>query len=544
MRSALEDLEFRQLRTPRTSGTALVDPPFEAVAGLVAENLRRRTAYNYDLQGRSLSEVSRQARRELLLEAYRWSAAYRDVDSPPTDPSATIFLAGHQPQLFHPGVWLKSFALGTLARRLDAVAVNLLIDTDTVKKTTVAVPGGSVARPHVAEIPVDRGGGSIAFEERRVADRGVFAAFGRRAAEQIAPLVGDPLVRQYWPMAVGRLHETDNLGACLAQSRHQLEGCWGLRTLEVPKSRICESEAFGWFAAHLLVDLPRFWTTYNEVVGQYRRANRIRSAAHPVPNLARDGRWLEAPFWIWTVVDPQRRRLFVRHGPRDVVLSDRHRLELRLPLSRDGEGDRAVQRLGELSRGGVKIRGRALITTLWARLALGDLFVHGIGGAKYDHVTDALIARLFGLAPPGFLVVSATLHLPIARRKATGEDARAIEHRLRELTYHPELYVDRRADDRPGSNDRLGRLIAAKRRWIGTKPTRLGARTRYREIRRLNEALQPWVAGQRQRLLAERELTGEALRAESVLSWREYGFCLYPEKTLRDFLLRLLPKNS
>ena len=37
-------------------------------------------------------------------------------------------------QLFHPGVWLKNFALGTLARRLNAVAVNLLIDTDTIKK--------------------------------------------------------------------------------------------------------------------------------------------------------------------------------------------------------------------------------------------------------------------------------------------------------------------------------------------------------------------------------------------------------------------------
>ncbi len=28
-----------------------------------------------------------------------------------------------------------------------------------------------------------------------------------------------------------------------------------------------------------------------------------------------------------------------------------------------------------------------------------------------------------------------------------------------------------------------------------------------------------------------------ALRAESILSSREYGFCLHPEKTLREFLL-------
>ena len=71
-------------------------------------------------------------------------------------------------------------------------------------------------------------------------------------------------------------------------------------------------------------------------------------------------------------------------------------------------------------RGGVRIRSRALVTTLWARLALGDLFIHGIGGAKYDRVTDLLIERFFGLRPPGLLVLSATLHLPIERDRVHG----------------------------------------------------------------------------------------------------------------------------
>ena len=32
-----------------------------------------------------------------------------------TDPHGLLFLAGHQPQMFHPGVWYKNFALGELA---------------------------------------------------------------------------------------------------------------------------------------------------------------------------------------------------------------------------------------------------------------------------------------------------------------------------------------------------------------------------------------------------------------------------------------------
>ena len=37
-----------------------------------------------------------------------------------------------------------------------------------------------------------------------------------------------------------------------------------------------------------------------------------------------------------------------------------------------------------LRESGVKIRPRAILTTLYSRLFLSDLFIHGIGGAKYD----------------------------------------------------------------------------------------------------------------------------------------------------------------
>jgi len=61
--------------------------------------------------------VSRQARADLLAAARRWTAAYRQVDLASDDPEGLIFLAGHQPELFHPGVWFKNFALGAIARQ-------------------------------------------------------------------------------------------------------------------------------------------------------------------------------------------------------------------------------------------------------------------------------------------------------------------------------------------------------------------------------------------------------------------------------------------
>ena len=54
----------------------------------------------------------------------------------------------------------------------------------------------------------------------------------------------------------------------------------------------------------------------------------------------------------------------------------------------------------DLGKQGFKIRSRALTNTLYARLFLGDLFIHGIGGGKYDEVTDAIIRRYYRSSRP------------------------------------------------------------------------------------------------------------------------------------------------
>ena len=524
------------IRAPREDRGVFVEPPLDQMADLVGENVHVRDQRSYDVHGRTLTELSRLARTELLAAARCWTAAYRNVGPEPHDPKGLVFLAGHQPQMFHPGVWFKNFALGELARQHRATAVNLIVDSDASSDPSLRVPGGSVADPSVERIPFDRAEPQIPYEERRIEDRELFATFDRRVTERIAPLVTDPLIAQYWPLVRARAKQTNNLGTCLTQARHQLEGHWGLETLEVPQSQICAGEAFRWFTAHLLARLPEFHAIHNESLREHRRMHRLRGSLHPVPDLAVDGSWLEAPFWIWTAAEPRRRRLFARASGDQIAISDRRSWETRLPLRVDGRPDRAVERLAELQRDGVRIRPRALLTTLWARLALSDLFIHGIGGAKYDLVTDLLIERFFGFRPSRFLVLSATLLLPIERDRASVENARAIQRQLRDLTYHPERCLG-------GSQDATSDLIAAKRRWIETPQTAANARQRCRAIRELNGALQPWLDDRRRELLGHQAQTARKVQAEHVLAWREYAFCLYPEPTLRGFFSGLLHRT-
>ncbi len=533
MSTAESGLSYRRLRAPREHGAVLVDPPAMRVPDLVATNIARRVG-DYDVQGRSLASLIEAGRQELVEAAVRYTSTYRSVSG--VTSCDRLFLAGHQPELFHPGVWFKNFALARLAREQQATAVNLVIDSDTIKHTSLRIPGGSRDAPLVESMAFDSSADEIPFEEREVEDRALFDSFGQRASDWLRGVVPQPLLTHYWPLVQARSLVTRNLGECLAQSRHVLEGEWGLDTLEIPQSQVCTLPSFHWFTAHLLAHLPRFRTAYNAAVDEYRRVNRVRSANHPVPNLAVDGEWIEAPFWLWTASSPRRRRLFVRRHAQGMTLTDRRRVEVELPLNEQGEVGWAVEVLAGLAERGIKLRSRALVTTLFARLVLSDLFIHGIGGAKYDQLTDELIRGFFGLAPPLYLVISATLHLAATVGTSAPESVRRLDQELRDLEYHPDRCIAGLHDWTQAPVD-VEHWLQLKSRWLATEQTRENARERCHAIRAANEALQAWVEPRRRELVRDRLEAVREQRNLSVLTSREYAFCLYPADSLRDFLL-------
>ncbi len=531
-------------RAPSGDGGALIAPSPGEWDRVLAENRTIREQWRYDVQGRPLDELARQARRDLLWAAVAYTRRYRNAPSPADDAAPELFLAGHQPELFHPGVWLKNFVLGALAQQRGAVAVNLLIDNDTVKGTSLKVPTGVPETPRLTPVPFDAAGEPVPYEERRVVNGALFRSFGRRAAGAVRSLVPDPMVERLWPLACQRAREEGNLGLALAQARHTFEGRWGLKTLEVPQSRVCAGTSFRWFAVHLLAQLPRFHKEYNAAVAHYRRRHGVRSAAHPFPDLAGKDGWLEAPFWIWTTTHPRRRPLFAAFRRGRVIVSDGESLEIELPVTAEGDGAAAVERLCALESSGVKVRSRALTTTLWARLALSDLFVHGIGGAKYDEVTDRLFERFLGLPAPRLMVVSGTLLLPVRAPAASVDEQRELKQRLWQLRHHPERFLEENLHDGQGEHNEPWRLIAEKRRWIETPQTRENARRRCRAIREINVALQPYISGRRARTHERLGEVNRALEAARLLRWREFGFCLHPEDSLRRFLDRVLGKAA
>ena len=522
---------YRRVRAPQEDGQTLVEPPRPALGGVIARNRAHLAELDYDLQGRSLAELAASARRSLVEQALEYTRRYRDVSPRHQQAAQTggpIVFSGPQPQLFHAGVWYKNFVLGDVAAEVGGAAIHLLIDSDLCRAASIRVPTGTATEPRLETVAFDEPAADVPYEERSVHDEATFARFSDRVGRSLRSLVARPLVEALWPLMPALSGGERKLGLRVAQGRHRLEAEMGNDTLELPQSSVCSLAEFHWFVAHLLAHLPRFWAAYNDSLAAYRHVHRLRNRAHPVPDLAQADGWLEAPFWMWTADDPRRQPVFARQSAEQLELTDRRGQTIRLTLSADRQADVAAEQLAAAAARGVKLRTRALATTLFARLLLSDLFLHGIGGAKYDQVTDDVARRFFGFSLPEYATASATLRLPIARSAAHHDSIRTVRQQLRELAYHPERFLS--------ANGAAAAAVREKTRWLETAKTPQNARDRHQAIASANAALQPFVAPRRDELERQRNEIEQCSAVDSILDSREYSFCLFP----REHFERLL----
>jgi hypothetical protein len=488
----------RRFRAPKGNGEILADPPFAAVEELARRNRELLDTADVVIDGCRLREFRRATRLELVQD-----------DRP-------VFATGHQPELFHPGVWAKNFSLNGLARRLNAVPLNLIVDNDLLKSPHIVAPTIQDPLPdegpeliRLEKAPFDHFAGQVPWEMATVhcpeyicqipiaiPPREVFETIRTRkgALPEESFFAGmTPDQENDWRWRSETWHRSiSNLkgepwSEIFSLIRQHTERRWGCENLELPVSALSQSTAFRRFAAHIAASLPRFRTAYNRAVAEYRTAHGIKSKSHPVPDLAEG----ELPFWEFT--DTGRVRATPATPPE-------------------------------------RLRPRALTLTLFVRLCLADWFIHGIGGGKYDEVTDAVIRDFFGLEPPAFQVVTGTLHLPTPGFPRTQREVAELEAKLRRLHWNPEGFLPA---DHPA---RLEKAALA-----ASKPNgRPAVRTWFARIRELTAEMRAAVANQ----MAETERDLATARAEAaanaILKRRDFAWVLYPEDTLRPFLQQFL----
>jgi len=555
----MSSITRRRLRAPEADGAALIDPPLADLPALVAKN-RECVRRFQEVSGFS-AELCHRARHTAI------DIPKIGVETDTTlDLSRPVVATGHQPELFHPGVWFKNFLAAQVARETNAWALNLIIDNDLFRTPDIRVPTKSAAGAQVAEVLFDEPQAVTTWEHRTLASPERLRSFPRAVREAFEPYMtsvayrGGMLLDQFWPHVVDLFEEQDqdfrdfyaglveqfgepriehllpygSLRDCFASSRQKVEAEYGVLLHDCPISEVAFATPFFAFLHLLLVRFREFHDIHNRSLQEYRLINRIRSETHPVPKLASDGPWLEMPFWLSTFENCQRRSLFMRQVNDSFEISDRQGTTVALPIH-DSADYRPI-----LVRAKVNVRPRALMTTMYARLILSDLFIHGIGGAKYDELTDLIIRRFFGIEPPGYVTVTATFRLPIERPNVSLDDVCASARRIRELRYRPEAFLsDERVKQEAHRAQELADFAAEKREYLDQHDLRRCSQDVFDKLDAMNRAMHDLLRPVEEGLRARHAELAELARQSRLLGSREFSFVLFPSEKLPARLLEL-----
>lgn len=482
-------------KAPAPDGEILLWPASRQLCDDVVANQKRLSAADTRVQNVSLSEVRRRQRE--------WLG--HDDDQP--------FIAdGHQTELYHPGVWAKTALGDGIATRLGGAAYHIAVDTDSPKHLQLRWVGGSMPITDDPRVTSAHWTGEVdapspahlAELERRL------AAAGFDSASTIMQFVS----------SLRRLAlEQPKLPAALTNACHELDWQLGLRHHALLESPMLLSEPYLVFAHHIAARAGAFAASYNRTLAAYRRKEKIRSVMRPMPDLAAFEDSVELPFWLDDLTTGARMRPSVFVGDSGYVLSLKSGAEFYFDPAVDG-WDASAKLLRWLRQNRVRLGPRALTLTMYLRLFVADQFIHGIGGARYDQVTDAIIADHFAIQPPAFCVTTATMYLPqaLGRTRVCVRCVLQEGHRLRHslLGDRKRDYVEKIAAAPRGSTDRFAAFAEMHRELAGAIRT--------------HPALKKWEESLRDAEVLDAE--------ESILFDRELFYALQPRERLMEMIER------
>jgi hypothetical protein len=496
-------------RVPERSGEAWIDPPASALPALL-EASRHAAWGRADILGTPLAEFRRAVRARALGMAEPRSWRER------LSPDAPLVVMGHQPLFFHPGVWIKFFVLSGVHERFGAGGVYLNCDHDAAWPIAAEVPAAVDGLTRRSETLLDFPD-DVPLEAAPLPSEREWGTFCDRVRGHLGTLAAPGISERFETFAAiaTQAHAgAATLAGFLAGARRAYEAQSGPPGyLELAVSSLSDTREFNAFALHVMQDPVRFRARYNTSLEEYRRLHRLRSAANPFPNLEEADGFQEAPFWA--LLEGRRARLFARREGGRLRLTRPPAGSIDLPAGPAG--------LDAFMASGLRLRPKALTLTMFARLCLGDVFLHGVGGGRYDRVTDAVLTDVCGCAPPPYVVTTATLALPLAGDGVPVEDPRALDRRIMDLRHNPERYLTSPSDAQRRLVDEKWTLIKEIEQ-MRPGPERRAATHRIREV---NAQLAAELADEIRQAEVRRAALDGFSAALDAATYRGYAYFLF-----------------
>jgi len=417
---------------------------------------------------RSLSAEKRSARAELGL---------------PTD--RPIVMTGHQAGFWHPGILSKYIAADRLAKSIGGAAAAVVVDHDAVDPLhvqAVSQKNGGHVQLQTVSLRQRRDGALLPRLETPICaeelDR-VRATGGLIDADRTAfAAMTEALVRH---------RDSESLAAQTAAANAELLEPW-MRAHWFTAGRLVRTEHWQRFFAMAVEDPARCARAYNRAVALHEEAG-----IPPLFAMAREERW-ELPFWLLDDVRG-RRRLF-------------------------------AEMLEQPGFDPTRLATKAMSLTASLRWNMCDLFIHGAGGAVYDHATDEWIRNWLGeeLAPSVAITADVYRGLPVeAMRGVSLGDLAGAQWLAHSARHNPDLIGDHAAASR-------------KRDFVvGIEDSEVGSDARldlYRRMHAWLETVREHHGGELEQLDQRAARLEQGLTVQRLEAKRDWPSVLYPPDRL------------
>jgi|GEM_PF-1329882 len=457
------------MNLPKKNGESVINPPFNEWRALLKKNRALFDQYRFLVSGAPFHKLRQGVRERLKIF--------------PIDPDLPLLLTGHQPHFIHPGIWFRFFLLARALEELKVQPAAFVLDSDLNYGLSAPVPVKFEGQFFRKEVPLELEG--KAFEFLPAPGKGEWDKFlaqieshlnfpeAEIARNNFSRIREFPLAQESFPWFYSRLHRF-----------------WE-KDPEYPEfllSAILGKE-FELFFLHIARDSRNFAYIYNQALQNWRIKRRTRAQNVPFPDLSASSDQVELPFWC--VID-----------------------EKRLPIFLDSSGkcraDGQVLGRPEEVASAYLIRPRAATLTMFLRLFVCDLFLHGLGGADYEDAVDSIISNFFSVEPPHYVSAALTLYFPgFDPQKRAG-----LENELKIIKKSPESFLPEE------KLSQCRHLISRKLQLKGQKLSKEG----YLELQKINSLLLNQLEGETLRLEKEIQLLEEA---EEALAFRKYPFFFF-----------------
>jgi len=365
------------------------------------------------------------SRKELLKLAFEYTGQINQAEKrlgldterivQPPKHDTPIVMSGHQPEIFHPGILRKNRELLSFARTNQITPLFVSLDLDQHDAGVFFYPtrnrSGDLT---VSKVSLSTGKGLVAGQKvRETGELKEIFSLVESSLHQVAINPSGKFARAkalYMELA----GESINLANAIVRRQLAVEHA----LLEISFSRILEADFAKEWIGSLLSDPEKLFSCFNQSLLSYRADHKIKNTANPFPNLKKDGTRLELPFWVITPVANSRDSLWA-------ALDDGN-----LSFSYGADSTRIALKSIEKEQ---IIAPRGALTTALFRHYCCDLFIHGLGGGKYDRFTDQFYANLRQEKLSPFVVVSETrlLFPDLAKELKDTEESSKLIHQIK-----------------------------------------------------------------------------------------------------------------